>query len=362
MLKFIQENIFDIDAEALVNTVNCVGVMGKGLALHFKERFPENYRMYRKACKEGYVKPGCIFVYETGLYSSPKYILNFPTKRNWRDNSQIEDIQSGLDHLIKIIKKLKITSIAIPPLGCGNGKLLWSDVCPLIITAFKEVNDISVSIIEPFQQPLLYRPRELSCNPNSPKLTADGITYQTLQSPKMTRARALFIKLMERYKENRYLLSLIEIQKLAYFLQESGEPLRLKFEKGHYGPFANNLNKVLGAINGHYIRGFDAHHPKATAEIELIKEIVPQAHDFLKNDEEALARLKSVESLIDGFESPYGLELLATLHWIVHYNYPRARNLSESIEYIHQWNTHKKKFTPDHISISWDHLKELKWI
>ncbi len=343
MLEFSEENILDTNVEALVNTVNCVGIMGKGLALQFKQVFPDNFKAYKKACHLGKVRPGRIFVFEMGLFGNPKYILNFPTKNHWKENSYLEDIRLGLRDLIKIVKELNIKSIAIPPLGCGNGKLHWPDVLKLITKAFEGFDDVVVKIIEP--------------NEYKSKIKA------RLGKPNLTRSRALLIKLIGRYKEAQYLLSLIEIQKLAYFLQESGEALKLKFEQAHYGPFANNLNKVLSTMEGHFIKGFDVNNPKPNVEIELIGNIIEQSNEFLKGDTEALTRLKNVESLIEGFESPYGLELLATVHWIVHHANPQANNLSEAIELIHNWNSAKRnKFSSDHIKTTWNYLKELKWI
>ncbi len=342
MHEVINKNIFEIDAEALVNTVNCVGIMGKGLALQFKQAFPENFNAYKKACCLGKVRPGHIFIYEVGFLENPKFILNFPTKRHWKENSKIEDIQSGLKDLVRIVNQLKIKSIAVPPLGCGNGKLHWPDVRKLIIDTFKGV-DVELKIIEP----------------NIYKNTVD----EQMTKPRLTRARALLIKLIWRYKELQYLLSLLEIQKLAYLLQESGEPLKLKFEQGHYGPFANNLNKALSAMEGHFIRGFDSANPKPNTDIKLVNNVVDEANEFLKDDTDALARLKLVENLIEGFETPYGLELLTTVHWIVHHSSHKAKDLSEAIDLIHKWNDLKKrKFNPDHIEITWKHLKETNWI
>lgn len=343
MIDYTKKNIFDIHAEAIVNTVNCVGVMGKGLALQFKQFSPDNFKAYKQACKQGKVQPGHLFVFETGTFDNPRFILNFPTKRHWKENSRLEDIQLGLKDLVKQIKRLRIKSIAIPPLGCGNGKLPWNVVHPLILKSFQEVNDVNVTIIEPIE---------------SKEPVARGQV-----EPKMTRSRALFIKLIDRYKKEHYALSLIEIQKLAYFLQESGEPLKLKFEKGHFGPFANTLNNVLSAMEGHFIKGFNGNAPKPNQEISLFNDAINQANTFLENDTDAQGRLETVENLIEGFQSPYGLELLATVHWVVHHSIPHAKNLTEAIDLIHNWNaSKKKKFSVDHISTTWSHLKETRWI
>jgi O-acetyl-ADP-ribose deacetylase (regulator of RNase III) len=151
MLEFKHGNLLHENVEALVNAVNCVGVMGKGIALEFKNSFPENFRLYKKACKAGEVHPGKMFVvFAIGLLN-PKYIINFPTKFHWENKSRIKDIESGLDALALEIQKLGINSIAIPALGCGNGGLDWSDVKPLIESKLSQpqMQNVKVIIFEP---------------------------------------------------------------------------------------------------------------------------------------------------------------------------------------------------------------------
>lgn len=238
MIEFKQGNLLEENAEALVNTVNCVGVMGKGIALQFKQAFTENFRQYEKACRADEVQPGRMFTVATGNLFYPRYIINFPTKRHWKGKSKIEDIESGLKALIKEVQELGISSIAIPPLGCGNGGLDWSDVKPLIESAFTELPDVQVVVFEPTGAPAAEKMRVATSKPN------------------ITRARALFIRLLELYGIQGYELTKLEIQKLAYFLQMAGEPLRLRYDKHQYGPYADNLNHVLQVIEGHYIRGY----------------------------------------------------------------------------------------------------------
>jgi len=153
MLEFKQGNLLEEDAEALVNAVNCVGVMGKGIALQFKQAFPENFQQYKKACDAKEVQPGRMFTVPTGKLFNPKYIINFPTKRHWRDKSKIEDIQTGLKALVAEVQQLGITSIAIPALGCGNGGLDWVEVKPLIESAFVELPEVKVVVFEPTDAP-----------------------------------------------------------------------------------------------------------------------------------------------------------------------------------------------------------------
>jgi len=142
-------NLLEADVEALVNAVNCVGVMGKGIALQFKQTFPDNFKAYEKACKAGDVEPGKMFIVPTNRAQNPKFIVNFPTKRHWKGKSRIEDVESGLVALIRDVEELGIMSIAVPPLGCGLGGLEWSDVKPLIVQAFSVVPAVRVLLYEP---------------------------------------------------------------------------------------------------------------------------------------------------------------------------------------------------------------------
>jgi len=149
MVEITRGNLLTADAEALVNTVNCVGYMGKGIALQFKKAFPENFTAYQKACRAGLVQPGKMFTFETGSMLRPRYIINFPTKRHWRGKSRYEDIEAGLRTLVSDVKRLRIRSIAVPPLGCGLGGLDWKKVRPMIEAAFAEVPDVRVMLFEP---------------------------------------------------------------------------------------------------------------------------------------------------------------------------------------------------------------------
>lgn len=159
MVETLRGNLLTADAEALVNSVNCVGYMGKGIALQFKKAFPENFTEYQKACKAGLVRPGKMFTFETGSMLSPRSIINFPTKRHWREKSRYEDIEAALRALVSEVKRLGIRSIAVPPLGCGLGGLDWKKVRPMIEAAFVEAPDVHVLIFEPLGQETPVPPR-----------------------------------------------------------------------------------------------------------------------------------------------------------------------------------------------------------
>lgn len=344
MVTLTQGNLIKIDAEALVNTVNCVGYMGKGIALQFKQAFPDNFKAYQQACLTKEVQPGRMFVFETGTMLNPRYIINFPTKRHWRGKSRLEDIKSGLKALIEEVKRIGIKSIAIPPLGCGLGGLDWKIVRPLIEKAFSETPDVRVSLFEPAGTP-----------------DAKTMPVRTAH-PKMTVARALFVKLMEHYMSPAYRLTLLEIQKLAYFLQEAGEPLKLKFEAGHYGPYAPNLNKVLEIMEGHFIRGY-GDSQKPDVDIELMQGAIEEADRFLEEHHDSYKRLKKIDEVIDGFETPYGMELLSSVHWVTVHGDSPVTDADAAIQRIHQWNARKQKmFQPEHIRTAWKRLKETGWI
>jgi O-acetyl-ADP-ribose deacetylase (regulator of RNase III) len=337
-------NIVEADTEALVNTVNTEGFMGKGIALQFKRAFPENFRAYERACRAGTVRTGHMFVFATEALTNPKYIINFPTKESWRARSKIEYIDTGLRDLVKEVRRLRIRSIAIPPLGSGLGGLNWLDVRPRIERAFAEVPDVEVSLFEPKGAP---DPRKMPSGAARPQLTL---------------ARALLIKLMHNYTELAYRLTLLEIQKLAYFLQEAGEPLRLRYERGIYGPYAHNLNKVLETLEGHYTAGY-GDQQKPDVEIELLSGAVSEASAFLAGMADSNKRLERVASAIRGFETPYGMELLASVHWLATHEEPRASSAAEAVQAVHSWNPRKRRmFRAEHIRIAWDTLQRAHWL
>lgn len=344
MIKEGQGNLLEADAEALVNTVNCVGHMGKGIALQFKQAYPENFYAYQRAVKDGRVRPGAMFVFETGRYLNPKFIINFPTKRHWRGNSRIEDIESGLVALVEEIKSRGISSIAVPPLGCGNGGLDWNVVEPMIRQALAPLTGVEI---------LLYSPSGAPPVASMPVHT---------DPPTITPARALFVKAIEQYEQFSYRLTLLEIQKLAYFLQEAGEPLRLRYQAGLYGPYADNLNKVLERIEGHFTRGFDGSR-RPDIEIELLPGAVEKANAALEDLPESRERLQRVSELIEGFATPYGMELLSSVHWVATHGERQAATPRDAVKLVHDWNERKKSmFRAEHIGVAWERLLEEGWI
>lgn len=331
MIKYKNGNIFDEDVEAIVNTVNCVGVMGRGLALQYKKTFPDNFKAYLIACKNGEVIPGKMYVYNTGQIFNPKYIINFPTKRHWKAKSKIEDISNGLDDLVRVIREYNIKSIAIPPLGSGLGGLNWKDVKDLINQRLSHI-DCNIIVFEPLEQKI---------EKNISK-----------KIPTMTAGRAALVGLIDNYLKGMLapFISLLEIHKLMYFMQESGEVLKLNYRKAQYGPYAQNLRHVMNVIEGYYIKGYEDGGDIPTKQIELLPKATKEANDFLKNQYTTKENFIKVSKLVEGFETPYGVELLATVHWV--YKYENARTKDEIKKHIYSWNDRKKQFTEKQIEIA----------
>ncbi|WP_089604391.1 type II toxin-antitoxin system antitoxin DNA ADP-ribosyl glycohydrolase DarG [Acinetobacter piscicola] len=339
MIKFTHGDILKADVEVIVNTVNCVGVMGRGIALQFKKAWPENFKQYALACKRNEVIPGKMFIFETLGLTNPKFIINFPTKRHWKGASRLEDIEAGLESLVTEIKSKKIGSIAIPPLGAGLGGLDWDVVKKKIVKHLDGLPDVDILVYEP-----------LNLDANIEKVINREV-------PKMTPGRAILIELIQRYLKGLLdpFVSLLEVQKLLYFLQEVGEPLRLNYKKAHYGPYANNLRHVLNVMEGHYIHGYEDGGDDPSKTLILVPGAIEEAQKFLKNYPETLKRFEKVIDIVDGFESRYGLELLASVHWIA--KYEGASDMDDLVQKVHNWNLNKKNFTPRQIGIAYKNLQ-----
>ena len=344
MIEYKIGDILEEDAEALVNTVNCVGVMGRGIALQFKKAFPENFKAYAAACKRREVQPGQMFVVETAQLTHPRYIINFPTKRHWRGKSRLEDIEAGLRALVQEVKNRNIRSIAIPPLGSGLGGLDWREVRPRIEAMLRQFDGLKVIVFEPGGA------------------SADRQVNRSSTVPKMTAGRAALIGLMDRYI--RILLdpfiTLLEVHKLMYFMQVAGEPLSLTFRKGPYGPYAENLRHVLNAMEGHFISGYVDGGDAPYKELELVPGALDDANEFLGHEAETKTRFERVVGLIEGFESSFGLELLATVHWVVVEE--STETLEEVIARTYAWNERKREFSPRQIALAVEVFTRQGWL
>lgn len=305
MIEYTTGNLLAAQAEALVNTVNTVGVMGKGIALMFKELFPDNFSEYARACDAGAVQVGHMHVFHRGGFLNPRFIINFPTKKHWRHPSKLEWIDEGLRDLRRVIIENEIKSVALPPLGSGNGKLEWSDVKPLIQRHLGDLDGVSVTVFEPTER------------------------YQNVAKragvEKLTPARAIVAELVRRYWVIGIECTLLEVQKLAWFaeraLSRAGQRdvLDLRFAQNRYGPYAHRLSHLLNALDGSYL-----HCSKRIADASKMDIIWVDSKKadvlaaYLKSaGKSVLWAIDETESLIDGFQSPLGLELLSTVDWLV---------------------------------------------
>lgn len=346
MIRQSGGNLLQADVDALVNTVNTVGVMGKGIALQFKRVYPEMFKDYAKAAKRGELALGSMHVWATGLMTGPRFIINFPTKGHWKSSSRLIDIERGLDDLVRVILEQGIRSIAVPPLGCGNGGLDWAVVEPLIRDRLGPLKGVEV---------LLYAP-------SGPPAAAGMPTAEA--RPHMTLGRAALIGLLARYgRRAADDASLIETQKLMYFLQFAGEPLKLNFENHHYGPYADNLRHVLRLVEGQFLSGFgDGAVAVQQAEpLTLLPGAEEAAAPVLAEHPETVIRIDRVLDLVEGFESAYAMELLATVHWVAAHN--ELVDEDRIVAAVREWSPRKgRMFTPAHIRTALDTLRARGWL
>ena len=344
MIEYKCGDILREDAEALINTVNCVGIMGRGIALQFKNAFPENFKAYAAACNNEEVQPGRMFVFETGQLTNPRYIINFPTKRHWRGKSRLIDIEDGLKALVDTILRYNIHSIAIPPLGSGLGGLDWSEVRPRIEAALQPLTGVQVIIYEPNGAPA---PEKMVHN---------------REVPTMTPGRAVLVELMSRYLGGLLdpFVTLLEVHKLMYFMQEVGEPLRLKYQKAPYGPYSLNLGHVLRAIEGQLVFGYADGGDAPDKQLKLVPGAIEDATTFLQQHPQTRARFDKVVELVAGFESPFGLELLSTVHWVM--KNESVHSVDEVVKHTYAWNDRKRQFTSRQIALAADILLSKGWV
>jgi len=358
MLTEEHGNLLEAPADALVNTVNTVGIMGKGLALQFKQAYPGNFRAYQSACRRGEVRLGRMFTYETGQLDGPRFVINFPTKAHWRSRSKLSEIKAGLASLREVIRERHIASVAVPPLGCGNGGLDWSDVRPLIIEALGDLPGARVMVYPPQEAP-----------------SAKSMPVRT-RRPRMTTGRAALLAMLGSYaslSQREELAtadgaSLLEIQKLMYFLQERGQQLRLDYVKGRYGPYAASLNHALEALEGHYVRSYGdrSDYVLKLSPISLLPGAADEAERWLEGHagDKASERIAAVSQLVTGFASAYGVELLATVHWTATREAAGgSADPAVLTEIIGRWNERKERlFTEAHVGKAVSRLEELGWI
>lgn len=341
MLQFLKGNLLESRAEALVNTVNTVGVMGKGIALQFREAFPVNFKEYQKACKAGLLQPGKLLpVKDHNAFLGEKLIVNFPTKTHWRKPSQYQYIEDGLKELALLIKEKGIKSIALPPLGCGNGGLDWQRVKSLIEANLAGL-DAEIQVYEPNETV-----REL-------------LQEMEVKKPvHLTPARASLLYLLFFYESLGESSSLFSANKLAYFLQRMGQNLRLKFERHHYGPYSQQVEHVLYALNGVYLKGLEQRQAKAFEPLLLNYEKFEEVSSYINKNlsAEEKQRIAQLTELLDGFQSELSLEILASVDYILG-EYP-SYSEGQVFTAIQQWSERKSKLIKEeYVAIAYNHLK-----
>ena len=344
MIRFKSGDLLAEDAEALVNAVNCVGVMGRGIAKQFKNAFPANFRAYATACRNREVRPGRMFVFDTGSEGNPRYILNFPTKRHWRGNSRIEDIEAGLTDLVREIVDRRIRSIALPALGSGHGGLEWQTVRRLIEDTVSCLQDVEIAVFEPIGAP------------------GRDTVGPRRDPPRMTAGRAAMIGLMDRYLDwqPEPVMTEMEVQRLMYFMEFSGQDLGLRFDWTRFGPYAGNLRMVLKTVEGHFISGYDAGADPREVLLTLVPGAAGRATGVLQRSHDMRRSFDEVAALIRGFESPSGLDLLATVHWVL--NFDISDSLEELVERTHKWMGNDERFSSSQISLAKSVLEEGSWV
>lgn len=336
-------NLLEADAEALVNTVNTVGVMGKGIALQFKRAYPAMFEDYARAARNDELMLGRMHVWSTGQMSGPRFVINFPTKGHWRSRSRLADIEAGLDDLVTVVRQNGIRSIAVPPLGCGHGGLDWAVVEPVIRRKLDALDGVEVQLFGPAGAP-----------------EAAAIVDHT-EAPRLTRGRAVLLATLARYADIADEASLIEVQKLMYFLEVVGEDLRLGFEANRYGPYSDLLRRVLRSLEGHQIVGFgDGSAAVEQAEpIRVTAEARAEAEAFLVEHPETSARIDRALDSVAGFESAYSLELLATVHWIASRAAAADKDDDEIVEKVRGWSPRKgRMFTDRHVRVALEALRQ----
>lgn len=343
MINFKQEDILESNTEAIINTVNTVGVMGKGIALQFKQKYPENFKAYKKACDNNELVIGKVFVTETNNMLNPRYIVNFPTKEHWKNPSKTEYIISGLKDLKKFILEKKINSISIPPLGAGNGGLNCNDVKNIIKQELSDIEGVNIIVLEPSDK--FYEKKEI------------------LKKADLTQPRALILKLFQKYNLLDFEFTLLEAQKLAYFLQRFGEPLKLTYSQNYYGPFAPELKHLLVTLEHNFITGFKSADAKPFDKLFLKNERMSEVDKYIIDNcsIEQKQRLQDVSKFIEGFEYPLGMEILSTVDFIIIQNPETFNDLDKIINLVQNWSKRKKELMkPEYISIAYNRLIEYK--
>lgn len=342
MIKFLTGNILDSKAEALINTVNTVGIMGKGIALQFKKAYPNNFKAYHQACKNEQVKIGKLFVTkDDNLTSGEKIIINFPTKKDWRKPSEYEYIEKGLKDLLNIIDIYNIKSIAIPPLGAGNGGLEWEKVKNII---FQYLNHLDIEI-------LVYEPTTFI----KEKLKKERV--------RLTDARALLLYVLYDLVRNGEYVSEFSSEKVAYFLQQFGAKkyFKLNYESNFYGPYSGKVRFLLNTLNGSYIMGYSDMNKKPFEPLTLVGDGFEEVKKYIEANPELKSIATKTMRFLNGFYSDFALELLSSIDFIAR----QEKSLNREIisNKLATWSDRKRSIfsNPKYLDISLQHLNKMQF-
>ena len=340
MIHYTTGNILESNAQALINTVNTVGVMGKGIALQFKKRYPNNFNAYQNACKQGDIAIGKLFVTkDCNLNSDEKIIINFPTKKDWRKSSEYSFIEKGLDNLIQVISQQNIKSVALPPLGAGNGGLEWEKVKKIIE---QKLNNLNVEII-------VYEP------------TREIKEYLKTERVKLTEARALLLYVLYDLVRNGEHVSEFSSEKVCYFLQKFGAEkyFKLHFEPQFYGPYSGKVRYVLNYLNGSYIIGYSDMNKKPFDPLTLVADGYEDVKSYIVSKPELAAISTKTTEFLNGFYSDFALELLSSIDYIITKN--NTFNKQVITQNLAEWSDRKRSIfsKQEYINFSVDYLQNI---
>jgi O-acetyl-ADP-ribose deacetylase (regulator of RNase III) len=341
MITYIKGDILDSAAPALVNTVNTVGVMGKGIALQFKKAFPNNFRAYCQACKTGDIATGKLFLSkDNNLTTGEKLIINFPTKTDWRKPAEYSYIEAGLKDLIRIICENDIKMIALPPLGAGNGGLEWERVKKIIDKMLSSLVDVEIFVYEPTTQIKEVLKKE---------------------RVKLTDARALLLAVLYDLVKNGEYVSEFSSEKVCYFMQRFGaeQYFKLKFEPNFYGPYSGKIRYILNVLNGSYIMGYIDMNKNPFDPLILINDGYDIIKDYIDNRLVLKEIVEKTTNFLTGFYSDFALELLSSVDYIT----CQEKTFDKLTIYkkLNEWNDRKRSLfsNSNYIDIA---LKQVKKI
>lgn len=340
MICYTTGNLLDAGTEALVNTVNTVGVMGKGIALQFAERFKTNLRMYKEACKAGSLQVGQLLVVRDVDLHGERIIINFPTKKDWKHGSSYAWVEAGLVELAQLVRERGIKSIALPPLGCGNGGLQWAKVKPMI-EAHLGALDAAVVVYEP--------------TASIKRVLQQG----NKRRAKLTPGRAMLLHALFNFERSGEPASLFVANKLAYFLKLLGEQQmqRLDFKPRHFGPYAVGVQHALYDLNGVYLKGLEQHDATAFEELDLNYAMRDEVEQYISRtlSAEQQLRLEKLKDLVAGFRSTYALELLSSVAFILQQE--PTLHVPEIRERMKAWSKRKEDLAEENsVRVAYDHL------